>query len=294
MTELDAIGPWLASRIDEWIEDPPEIAEPPEVRSAFVSFAEARGVLDAHPQWRTELRADLQMHTNNSDGELSTEAMAMAAASRGYEYVAITDHSQGLKVAGGMDENQLRAQGAEIERVNNELESRAVDFRVLRSLEMNLDPEGNGDMDPEALAGLDLVLGSFHSHLRVTEDQTERYRAALDNPHIDILAHPRGRKYNLRTGLRARWQDVFEKAAATGKALEINSFPDRQDLQGDLLGLAREAGVMLSIGTDAHNEAELRFIDIALAAAIKAGIPRERILNFWPAGAVVEWAASSR
>jgi DNA polymerase (family 10) len=100
--------------------------------------------------------------------------------------------------------------------------------------------------------GLDLVLGAFHSRLRVTEDQTDRYLAALRNPAIDVLAHPRGRIYNFRSGLRAEWGRVFECAAKENRAVEIDAYPDRQDLDVELLRLARETGVLISIGSDAH------------------------------------------
>ena len=153
---------------------------------------------------------------------------------------------------------------------------------VLRSIEMNLNPRGEGDMSPDALVSLDLVLGSFHSALRSAEDQTERYLAALRNPHIHILGHPRGRIYNFRIGLRADWPRVFSEAAALDKALEIDCYPDRQDLNVALLKIARDHGTRISPGTDAHHAWQLEFIDLGLAAALRAKIPSERIVNFMP------------
>src|SRR6185437_5885862 len=123
----------------------------------------------------------------------------------------------------------------EIARVNREFSGR---IQVLRSIELNLDTQGNGDMDSDALDELDLVLGAFHSALRKTEDQTERYLAALRNPQLNILGHPRGRIYNYRLGLKADWPRVFGLAAELDKAVEIDSYPDRQDLNVDLLILA--------------------------------------------------------
>src|SRR5687767_4284206 len=107
---------------------------------------------------------------------------------------------------------------------------------------MNLSPSGTGDMDTSALAQLDLVLGSFHSALRREEDQTERYLAAVRNPHVHVLGHPRGRIYNYRLGLRADWKHVFDEAARLDKAVEIDAYPDRQDLNLDLLKIARHSG----------------------------------------------------
>ena len=147
-------------------------------------------------------------------------------------------------------------------------------------------------MDPEALARLDLVLGAFHSKLRLTEDQTDRYLAAVRNPTIHVLAHPRCRMYDRRAGLRADWKRVFATAAEAGTAVEIDASPHRQDLDVELLEVARESGVRISIGTDAHSMRELGYMEFGLAAAIRAGIPKERILNFQPVEEILAWAAA--
>jgi DNA polymerase (family 10) len=152
-------------------------------------------------------------------------------------------------------------------------------IRVLRSLEMNLRPDGRGDMEPAALARLDLVLGAFHSALRRTDDQSARYLAALRHGHFHILAHPRGRIWNFRLGLTADWPRMFARAAALDKAVEIDAYADRQDIDPSLLADARREGVRISIGSDAHSPGELAMIDLGLASALGAGIPRERILE---------------
>ncbi len=172
--------------------------------------------------------------------------------------------------------------------------SRPRPLRVLRSIELNLDPAGNGDMEPEAMAKLDIVLGCFHSALRRKEDQTERYLAAIRNPMIQILGHPRGRIYNFRPGLTANWRRVFDTAAELDKAIEIDSYPDRQDISPDLLKLAAKAGCRISIGTDAHGPSQLRFIELGLASALSAGIKPERILNFMPLPELLAWAGAAR
>jgi histidinol phosphatase-like PHP family hydrolase len=237
------------------------------------------------------VRGDLQMHTEWSDGTGTIRSMAQSAMERGYEYIAITDHAKGLKIAGGINERELEEQAAEIQEVNAEF---APSFHVLRSVELNLNPRGEGDLEPEALRQLDVVLGAFHSALRKSEDQTERYLAALRNPAINILGHPRGRIYNYRLGLRADWRRVFELAAELDKAVEIDSYPDRQDLDGELLKIAGTTGVRISLGTDAHHPWQLSFIQLGLAAAAKAGIKNERILNFMPWSELVTWAAKVR
>jgi histidinol phosphatase-like PHP family hydrolase len=289
LTELRAVGPWVADRLREWLDDPPNVPQPPEIRRGFMTRAEARRILAEHPSAR-RVRADLQMHSTWSDGRVSIEEMVARSSELGREYVSITDHSVGLPIAGGMDEATLLRQGVEIDNFN----ATGGGPRILRSIEMNLSPEGEGDMDPDILAGLDIVLGAFHSKLRVVEDQTERYLAAVRNPTVHVLAHPRGRRWGARPGLRADWPRVFEAAAAAGTAMEIDAFPDRQDLQVELLELAREAGVWISIGSDAHHPAELDHLDIGEASALRAGIPPERILNLRSADDVVAWAAAKR
>jgi len=140
---------------------------------------------------------------------------------------------------------------------------------VLRSIELNLDPQGRGDMERDSLKRLDLVLGCFHSALRKKEDQTERYLAALRNPDIQILGHPRGRIYNYRLGLTAEWTKVFDMAAQMDKAVEIDAYPDRQDLSVDLVKIAKRCGCRISLGTDSHDPLQLRFMDYGMASAIK-------------------------
>jgi histidinol phosphatase-like PHP family hydrolase len=159
---------------------------------------------------------------------------------------------------------------------------------------MNIKPTGEGDLEPSALARLDLVLGSFHSQLRRTEDQTDRYLAAIANPHLHVLGHPRGRIYNFRLGLTADWRRVFAAAARADKALEIDAYPDRQDLDVELLKIAAEEGVRISIGTDAHAHRQLEWIDLGIAAALEAGVRPDRILNLLPREELLAWAAGVR
>lgn len=295
LTELRSIGPFIAKRVLSWIDKPPyPNKRVPEIRRQFISLAEARRDLENNPSWSKRLRGDLQMHTRWSDGSGTVAEMADAARERSYEYVAITDHSKGLKIAGGIDERALRKQGTEIAKLNGSASKCSGKFTVLRSVELNLNPRGEGDMSPASLSALDLVLGSFHSSLRISGDQTERYLAALRNPNIHILGHPRGRIYNYRLGLKADWSRVFAEAARLGKALEIDCYPDRQDLSIDLLKIAREHGPLISLGTDAHHAWQLEFIPLGLAAALRAKIPAERIINFMPVRDLKTWIQQLR
>ncbi len=288
LLELYGVGPFLAVEMEKWLNKSPEKLTPPELRRDFMTLAEARRLLAGKPAWGKRLRGDLQMHSDWSDGSGRIEEMASAAAERGYEFIAITDHSKGLKIAGGIDETALAKQGAEIDAWNRTKSAGSV--QVLKSIELNLSPNGAGDMDKTALRQLDLVLGSFHSALRKNEDQTERYLAAVANPEINILGHPRGRIYNFRLGLKADWARVFAEAAKQDKALEIDSYPDRQDLNVSLLKIARQEGVRISLGTDAHHPWQLEFIELGLAAALKAKLSPERIINFLPLSELLSWS----
>jgi histidinol phosphatase-like PHP family hydrolase len=295
LTELRCIGPFIEKQIRNWFDGALRRAKSvPALRQDFISMAEARRLLARRPSWPEKLRGDLQMHSHWSDGSATIAEMADAAANRSYEYIAITEHSKTLKIAGGIDERALKRQGVEIAKVNAALSKSGSQLIVLRSIEMNLNPRGEGDMSPDSLGSLDLVLGSFHSALRTTEDQTERYLAALRNPHVHILGHPRGRIYNFRIGLKADWPRVFAEGARLDKALEIDCYPDRQDLNVKLLKIARDHGTRISLGTDAHHGWQLEFIDLGLAAALRAKIPSDRILNFMPILELKAWAQCVR
>jgi histidinol phosphatase-like PHP family hydrolase len=294
LTELPAVGPSIAKRIDGWLDAPPNECEPPPIRGEFMTRAQARKILAAHPEWRAQLQGDLQMHTEWSDGATSIADMANAARALDYRYIAITDHTKGLKIAGGLSEDRLAQQGREIEALNAQLRNERAHFTVLRSAELNLSVEGASDMEPTALAELDLVLGCFHSGLRRTDDQTARYLAGVRNPDIQILGHPQTRVYNHREGLQADWRRVFAEAARLDKAVEIDGDPNRQDLRISLLEIAREEGVRISLGTDAHHPDQFIYIELSLGAACEAEIPPERIINFLPLDELKKWIAGVR
>lgn len=294
LTELSALGPRLSGLVRSWLTDPPELPDVPETRRGFMSFAHAREVVQKNPGYKTRLRGDLQMHTVDSDGKLTASEMAAAAIALGYDYIAITDHSIGLKIAGGMTIEQMQEQRVALDALNERLAAEGTGFTVLRSIEMNLDQNGAGDLSHDDVQPLDLVVGSFHSKLRRKEDQTERAVSAVSNPDVQILGHPRGRMFNSRLGVLADWDRVFESAAEHATALELNSHPNRQDLDTAMLRRASESGCMFSIGTDAHVDWELQFVDLALAAAIEAEISTDRIVNFLPLDELCAWVVDSR
>jgi histidinol phosphatase-like PHP family hydrolase len=294
LTDLQGVGPHLSKLITGWIESPPVIDPLAELEREFLTMAQAKRVLAKNPEWRGNLKGDLHMHTTWSDGSAGVAEMARTAAQRGYRYISITDHTKALKIAGGLNEEELAAQGEEIDSVNRHLERAKVRLAILRAAEVNLSPAGEIDMEPHVLRGLDLVLGSFHSALRKTEDQTARYISALRNPSIQILAHPQCRVLNHRVGLSADWSRVFAEAARLDKAVEIDGYADRQDLKLSLLQIARKEGVRISLGTDSHHPWQLLYMDFSLAAACLAQIPPDRILNFMTLDKLKAWISSVR
>lgn len=291
LTELNAVGPWVAAKITSWLEAPPPVPEPDETRRAFLTYAEVRQTLQADPEWESSPCADLQMHTTHSDGRLPLDEMVDAARSLGRSFVAITDHSQALQIANGMSPEELAGQRRAIDGLNAGFERVGDPFRALRSMEVDLFPDGRLDMDDASLAGLDLVLGAFHSKLRSREDETDRYIYALRQPRLHVLAHPKARMYGRRVGLVADWPRVFAEAARLGKALELDATVWRQDLSVELARLAHAEGVRwFSIGSDAHTASELQMLPFGMATAARAGIPRERILNYHSLEFVRSWA----
>lgn len=293
LTELTSVGPWVAGLIEGWLEVRPDLPDADETRRDFLTYAQVRAALASDPEWERQPHADLQIHTTDSDGHLELPDMVAAARATGLAYQSVTDHTQSLKVANGQTADELRDQGRRIDALNAAFRDEGSTYRVLRSVEMDVFDHGEGDMDPDALAELDLVLGAFHSKLRSTEDATERYLAALRNPHVHVLAHPTTRMFGRRRGLVADWPRVFAEAARLGKAVELDATPRRQDLPVELARTALAEGVeWFSMGSDSHYAEELPNLPIAMATAALAGIPRDRILAYRSADEVIAWAAA--
>ena len=293
LTELTSVGPWVAHQIEDWLESEPDVPEADPTRRGFLTYAQVRAALAIDPGWETEPHADLQIHTTDSDGRVPLPEMVAAARETRLAYMSITDHTQTLKVAKGQTPAELRDQGERIDALNASFATEPSPFRVLRSVEMDVFDHGEGDMDPDVLDDLDIVLGAFHSKLRVRDDATDRYVAALRNPTVHVLAHPTTRMFGRRGGLMADWRRVFAEAAKLGKALEIDATPHRQDLPVELARLALAEGVeWFSMGSDAHYVEELRNLPFGMAIAALAGIPRQRFITYRPHEEVVAWAAA--
>jgi histidinol phosphatase-like PHP family hydrolase len=262
------------------------------LRHHFLSRAEVVRVLHdpsfAGPR-RDEYRGDLQMHSEWSDGAPTLSDIVEACRDRGYTYAAVTDHSYGLKIAGGMSMTDAAEQRREIDRLNVAAGGR---FRLLQGIEANIDAEGRLDLSAEEADTFDIVLAAPHSRLRKTDDQTTRLITAIETPRVRILAHPRGRISGSRAGVVADWDAVFAAAVRRHVAIEIDGDPARQDLDYTLAERALAAGCLFALDSDAHTTDQLSYADTALAHARLAGIPSDRIVNCWPIDRVAKWLGS--
>ena len=244
------------------------------LRSNFLSRAAVRHVLADQVLGGPALsdyRGDLQMHSTWSDGSMTLRELVNACAARGYAYSAVTDHSFGLPIAGGMSMTDVTKQHREIDRLN----AGAPHFHLFKGIEANIGADGALDLSPEETRRFDVVLVAPHAKLRLLDDQTARLVRAIEHPDTHILAHPRGRMAGTRAGVVADWDEVFERAAAANVAVEIDGDPSRQDLDYDLASRALRAGCLFALDSDAHSPRELAYAETALAHARLASIPSE-------------------
>ncbi len=231
-----------------------------------------------------DIRGDLHVHSRWSDGRHSIEAMARAARERGLSYMVMADHSRSSVIAGGLSVAAVAAQREEIAAVNARLDG----FRVLAGIELDIKPDGSLDYDDEVLATFDFVTASVHSGFgQSTERITDRVLAAIRSPHVDAIGHPTGRLLSRREPLALDMDAVIEAAAETGTALEINSNPDRLDLNDEYARQAAEAGVQLAINTDAHAVEHLAFLEYGIATAQRGWVRPQDVLNTRPPEALV-------
>lgn len=269
-----------------------EIERRRQLRRHFLSRAEVRRVLSDPALGGPTLqqyRGDLQMHSEWSDGSPSLHDIAAACRRRGYHYAAVTDHSYGLKIAGGMSMIEAAQQRAAIGEVNQHYRG---EFRLLQGIEANINAEGHLDLTDEEAETFDVVLAAPHSLLRRNEDQTGRMLAAVKVPAVRILAHPRGRMAGSRAGVIAKWDAVFAAAAERGVAIEIDGDPSRQDLDYTVASQALAAGCIFALDSDAHTTAQLAYAETAVAHARLAGIPADKIVNCWSLERLLGWLSN--
>lgn len=227
-----------------------------------------------------DIIGDLQMHTTWSDGKVSVLEMAQAAQAKGYRYIAITDHSASLGIANGLTVERLWEQAEEIRQANEEM---GPDFRILHGTEMEIKADGTLDFPDDVLAQLDFVAASLHVSLSQGREQvTERALAAIDNPHVDMLAHPTGRLLPDRVGADLDIERILMAASRTGTIVEINAHPRRLDLRDIHVRRAVQLGVKLAIDTDAHSPAELDLMHFGVATAQRGWATAADVVNTWP------------
>lgn len=243
---------------------------PPELR-------EDRGEVEAAKENRipklvepNDIKGDLHVHTKWSDGKNSIEEMAETAISLGYEYVAVADHSPAVGIAGGMNEDKVKEREKEIERLNTRFENGGVDFRVLAASEVDIKSDCSMDFSDAILKSLDLVVGAVHS--KFSQDRatmTQRIVTAMENEHVDIIAHPTGRVLGKREPYEVDMERLMEVARDTGTVMELNSFPNRLDLNDVHCRMAKDYGVLIAISTDAHDATQM-------GAVVKYGVATAR------------------
>jgi DNA polymerase (family 10) len=238
-----------------------------------------------------DLLGDLHIHTDFTDGTASVSEMAEAAAALGMDYIAITDHSKALTVARGLDEERL----AEQIKLVRQAEDEVGEIRILTGIEVDIMPDGRLDLEVEALAELDWVVASVHSHFNLTEDeQTARIIKAMETGVVDCIGHPSGRLLGQRDPYLTSLDRVIQAAARLGVALELNAFPDRLDLDAIHCRQAREVGVPVVISTDAHAPAHLAQRQFGIYTARRGWLEPEHVLNTRPIEDLEAWIKARR
>lgn len=227
----------------------------------------------------SQIRGDLHLHTKWSDGAHTIRQMAEAAKKRGYKYIAITDHSQSLKFAGGLTEERLREQAEEIQKLNRKLD----DFTILTGIEVDIKSNGNLDFSDEILSKLDVVVAAIHSGFKQeSKIITERLVGAMQNRFVSIIAHPTGRLIGYRESYQVDINKIMTLAVETGTILEINAYPERLDLNDVHCRMAKDRGVQLAIETDAHSIDGLEFMNLGVDVARRGWLEEKDVINTLP------------
>jgi DNA polymerase (family 10) len=263
---------------------------PPELRENSGEFeAAAAGKLPRLVEL-ADLKADLHMHSTWSDGKASIREMAEAARARGYSYMAITDHSAYLGVTNGLDGARLEQQAREVEEINAEYAARGESFRILRGVEVDITADGGLALPDDVLAKLDLVVASPHVKLsQPIEQATERLLRAIRNPHVDIIGHPTGQLIGSREGSQIDLDAIGRAAAETGTLLEVNSGPDRLDLDAPSVRRVLDLGARITIDSDSHHPDNLQWIRLGVLTARRGWAEAKDVANTWGLEQLTKW-----
>jgi DNA polymerase (family 10) len=230
-----------------------------------------------------DIKGDLHCHSKWDGGKNSIEEIANYAIKMGYEYVGIADHTKFLKIEHGLDEKKLRERNKEIDKINTQYAIRNTKLRILKGCEANILPDGKIDIDDECLKEQDFVIAGVHSRFKMSkEEMTERIIRAMKNPNVDIISHPTGRLIQKRGEYEIDFDKILKVAKETGTILEINSYPERLDLNDLNIKKTKEMGVKMVINTDAHHVDQMRFIELGIAQARRGWAEKEDIINCWP------------
>jgi len=259
---------------------PPEMRENTgEIKAAEAQYAKTG---DGLPNLVTEddIRGDLHMHTTATDGNASIHEMATAADKRGYEYIAITDHTKKLAMASGLDAAEIRSQIQKINDINARLQMEECDVTVLAGSEVDILQDGSLDIPDDVLADLDIVGAAVHSHMNLPEEkQTQRLLQAIEHPHVDIIFHLTARRLHKREPIALDIEKIINAAAETNTVLEIDASPERLDIHDRIIRQCVEAGVTMSIDSDAHSPADLDYMGYGVSQARRGWATADDIIN---------------
>jgi DNA polymerase (family 10) len=233
-----------------------------------------------------DIKGDLHIHCDWDGGSNSIEELAGTAQKMGYEYLGISDHTKFLRIEHGLDEKKLLQRNKEIDKINSRLRQGfggQAKFKILKGAETNILPDGSIDIKDEVLVQMDYVIAGIHSNLKMPKGKmTERMIKAMRNSNVDIISHPTGRLIKTRDEYQIDFDAVLRAAKKTGTILEINSYPERLDLDDQNIRRAKEAGIKMVINTDSHHKDQMRFIEFGIAQARRGWAEKEDIINCWP------------
>ena len=239
----------------------------------------------------SEIKGDFHVHSNWSDGSSSIEEVARAAQKKGYQYIAICDHSKSLKIAHGLDETRLTKQMEEIDRINEKLKN----FRILKGTEVDILSDGRLDLSEKVLERLDIVIAAIHSGFKQgREKMTKRIIRAIENPFVNIIAHPSGRLLGARDPYEVDIDEVMEAAKKYGKALEINAYFERLDLDDIHCLKAKEMSIRVAIGTDTHHLEQMWMMSLGVAVARRGWLETKDVLNTLSLKEILKWCQRPR
>jgi DNA polymerase (family 10) len=258
---------------------------PPELREDQGEIEAAQNNQLPHLIELKDLKGDLHVHSDWTDGNNSIEEMAKAAQKRGYQYIAVCDHSPTIGITNGLTPQRLKKHNEEIDKLNEKMAQIPgyKNFRILKGIEVDVRSNGQLDFEDEILKGLDIVVAAVHTKFTQPKDEmTKRIIKAIENPNVDIIAHPTGRLIGKREPYQVDMDKIMDACKANGTVLELNAYPERLDLSDLNCRKAKEKGIKIAISTDAHADAHLEWIKFGVATARRGWIEPEEVINTLP------------